>query len=122
ASRRSHGASRRGPSSASGRYREAPANACHAAAKRRAAALTAAASSPGLYSAEPSPNPFAPAARYGAIVSGVMPPTGSTQVSALSTARSAFTPAGGISSAGNSLSPAAPAASAANASVGVSTP
>ena len=53
---------------------------------------------------------------------GAMPPTGSSNVPAGSTASSALTTAGEASSAGNSLSPCAPAASAANASVGVMMP
>ena len=77
---------------------------------------------PRWYSAEPRPKPFAPATRYAAMLSGVIPPTGSNHTSAGSTARHALTIVGGSASAGNILSASAPAASAPNASVGVATP
>src|SRR5215204_411626 len=56
------------------------------------------------------------------MLSGLMPPTGSSSVSFGTTARQAFTTIGGRFSAGNILSPAAPHFSAAKASVGVATP
>ena len=92
------------------------------AAYAAAAARTLAGSAPGAYRFEPVPKPFAPAAQYGAMLSGRMPPTANTSVSRGSTARHAFSAPGGSASAGNILSPSAPAASAANASVGVATP
>ena len=64
---------------------------------------------PGLYSADPMPKPSAPAARYAAMLAGVMPPTGSSSAPSGNTARNAFTAAGVTISAGNSLSPLAPA-------------
>ena len=87
-----------------------------------ASCCTAVARFPGLYSADPIPKPLAPAARQGAMLSGVMPPTGNTSVPTGSTASMALSTAGDAASAGNSLSPWAPATSAANASVGVAMP
>src|SRR5690606_18981111 len=98
-------------------------------APRRSAATNPAASReisatglPGLNSAEPMPNPDAPAAREAARLSGVTPPTGMSCGYGGSTARIASTNAGGRTSPGNSFSASAPAASAANASPGVATP
>ena len=59
---------------------------------------------PGLYRFEPVPKPAAPAAQYGARLSGFMPPTANTSVSRGSTARHALSAAGGSASAGNILS------------------
>ena len=60
-------------------------------ARARAYARTArAGSAPGVYRFEPVPKPFAPAAQYGARLSGLMPPTANTSVSRGSTARHAF--------------------------------
>lgn len=53
---------------------------------------------------------------------GVMPPTGSRRRALGSTARSAFTMGGVISSAGKSLTASAPASTQAKASVGVAAP
>ncbi|ABA50914.1 hypothetical protein BURPS1710b_3486 [Burkholderia pseudomallei 1710b] len=77
---------------------------------------------PGAYSAEPRPKPLAPAARYGPMFSGVIPPTGTSGTRASITARHAFTAGVPSCSAGNIFSTSAPFASAANASVGVATP
>ena len=56
------------------------------------------------------------------MLSGEMPPTGKTSVSAGSTARRALSTMGVIISAGNIFRPLAPAASAAKASLAVMTP
>jgi branched-chain amino acid transport system permease protein len=77
---------------------------------------------PGLKSAEPMPKPLAPAVRKAGMLSGEMPPTGKTSVSAGSTARRALSTGGVIISAGNIFNPLAPAARAAKASLAVMTP
>ena len=77
---------------------------------------------PGLYNADPSPNPDAPAFIYVLIFSGVIPPTGSTGKGLGSTALMALKTSGGALSAGKSLSASAPRLIAAKASVGVAIP
>ncbi|KAH0445294.1 hypothetical protein KCU90_g486, partial [Aureobasidium melanogenum] len=77
---------------------------------------------PGLYSAEPRPKPFAPALKNGPMLSGVIPPTGTSGTCAAITARHAFTTWQPSCSAGNIFSTSAPFFSARKASFGVATP
>src|SRR5689334_4620504 len=96
--------------------------ATNAATNFRALSETSSGVDPGVYSADPKPNPAAPALIHPDMLSGVIPPTGNTRTSAGRTARIAFSADGLAPSAGNSLSAVAPARSAANASLGVSKP
>src|SRR5450830_2031237 len=95
---------------------------CQALMKALAFSPTTAAERPGLYKAEPSPKPEAPASMKTATLLGRIPPTGSKATEAGITARHALTTCGPSCSAGNILSTSAPAASAAKASVTVATP
>src|SRR5450830_821212 len=100
----------------------AAARVCQALTKALAFSPTVAAVRPGLYSAEPRPNPDAPASMKTDTLLGRMPPTGSSATDAGMTARQALTTCGPSCSAGNIFSTSAPAASAAKASVTVATP